>query len=101
MDHEYLDTEYEHILSRIKYLVDQIIRDDLRDGVGISVRYYSWTQIRFNKGKKCGSMSVYKTNMGIENIIRFHNNYERKQLQRYLANISRSPTRDIVVNSLN
>lgn len=52
MDHEYLDNEYEHILSRIKYIVDQIIRDELRDGVGMSVRYYSWTQIRFNKGKE-------------------------------------------------
>ncbi|KAJ6638184.1 Ionotropic receptor 93a [Pseudolycoriella hygida] len=49
VDHEFLDTEYDHVLSKIKYLVDQIIRDDLRDGVGINVRYYSWTQIRFNK----------------------------------------------------
>lgn len=51
VDHEYLDTEYEITLSKIKYIVDQIIRDDLRDSVGISVRYYSWTQIRFNKGR--------------------------------------------------
>ncbi len=50
VDHEYLDTEYETTLNKIKYLVDQIIRDDLRDGIGISVRYYSWTEIRFNKG---------------------------------------------------
>ncbi|KAG4075738.1 hypothetical protein HA402_003564 [Bradysia odoriphaga] len=49
VDHEFLDTEYEVTLNKIKYLVDQIIRDDLRDGVGISVRYYSWTQIRFNR----------------------------------------------------
>lgn len=61
MDHEYLDAEYEPIVAKIKYLVDQIIRDDLRDGVGISVRYYSWTQIRYNKGRhsKCFRSSSY------------------------------------------
>lgn len=46
-----MDTEYEATLGKIKYMIDQIMRDDLRDGVGINVRYYSWTQIRYNKGE--------------------------------------------------
>lgn len=50
LDHEYLDKEYEKTLKGVKEIIEKVLREDLAEG-GITVKYFSWTQINFNKGK--------------------------------------------------
>lgn len=50
LDHEFLDNEYEGTLVKVKEIFERILREDMREG-GLIVKYYSWTQINFNRGK--------------------------------------------------
>lgn len=49
LDHEYLDIHYGETLKVVKEHVERILREDLKEG-GLNVKYFSWTQINFNKG---------------------------------------------------
>lgn len=49
MDHDYLGDEYEATYEMIKEILERVIREDLKDG-GLSIKYYSWSRINFNKG---------------------------------------------------
>lgn len=51
IDHEYLGSQYESTLELMKTIIERVIREDLR-GAGLSVKYYSWSRINFNKGSK-------------------------------------------------
>lgn len=50
LDHEYLDNEYVTTLEKVKIIIEKVLREDLKDG-GLVIKYYSWTEINFNKGK--------------------------------------------------
>lgn len=50
IDHEYLGDEYESTLDTVKQIIERVIREDLR-GAGLSVKYFSWSRINFNKGR--------------------------------------------------
>lgn len=50
LDHEYLGEEYNATLQSVKATIEKVLREDMRDG-GLVIKYYSWTQINFNKGK--------------------------------------------------
>lgn len=54
VDHEYLGQEYESTLELMKQIIERVIREDLR-GAGLSIKYYSWSRINFNKGTKSQS----------------------------------------------
>lgn len=49
IDHEYLGEEYEKTFEILKDTIERVVREDLR-GAGLSVKYYSWSKINFNKG---------------------------------------------------
>lgn len=49
IDHEYLGDQYESTLDTMKKIIERVIREDLR-GTGLSVKYFSWSRINFNKG---------------------------------------------------
>lgn len=49
IDHEYLGDEYESTLDTMKQIIERVIREDLR-GAGLSIKYFSWSRINFNKG---------------------------------------------------
>lgn len=52
LDHEYLDTEYADTLAAVQTVVERVLREQLRTaggGAGLNIRYYSWTQINFDK----------------------------------------------------
>lgn len=51
LDHEYLGEEYNATLQSVKATIEKVLREDMRDGGGLVIKYYSWTQINFNKGK--------------------------------------------------
>lgn len=48
LDQEYLVDDYEDTLTTMKTLLEKVIREDLKNG-GLYVKYYSWSQINFNK----------------------------------------------------
>lgn len=50
IDHEYLGEQYESTLDTMKQIIERVIREDLR-GAGLSVKYFSWSRINFNKGR--------------------------------------------------
>lgn len=49
IDHEFLDMEYENALEKVKETFERVLREDMKNG-GLNVKYYSWTQINFNRG---------------------------------------------------
>lgn len=73
MDHEYLDNEYEATLHAVKVIIEKVLREDLKEG-GLVIKYYSWTQINFNKGKNSvhfkGIIIIYNA------LYRFYSRYK-------------------------
>lgn len=59
IDHEYLGESYEKTFETLKEVIERVIREDLR-GAGLNVKYYSWSKINFNKGKKKSDIFIEK-----------------------------------------
>lgn len=59
MDHEFLGDEYETVLENVKESVEKVLREDMKGG-GLTVGYYSWSKINFNKGAVKKIEVVYK-----------------------------------------
>lgn len=49
LDHEFLGDEYDNVLESVKTSIEKVLREDMKGG-GLTVRYYSWSKINFNKG---------------------------------------------------
>lgn len=52
LDHEFLDTEYAATLAAVQAIIERLLRENMRTAAiaaGLNVRYYSWTQINYDK----------------------------------------------------
>lgn len=44
LDREFLDANYDRLLTDVKVIIEKILREDLRNG-GLYVTYYSWSNV--------------------------------------------------------
>lgn len=44
LDREFLDTNYDRLLTDVKVIVEKVLREDLKNG-GLYVTYYSWSNV--------------------------------------------------------
>lgn len=51
MDHEYLGADYMSTVENVKIIVEKVLRENMKEG-GLNIKYFSWTQINFNKGTR-------------------------------------------------
>lgn len=49
MDRDYLGDKYEDILSTMKSIAEQVLREEMKNG-GLNIQYFSWSNINLKRG---------------------------------------------------